>query len=153
LKYRKDFVTNSSSSSYICEICGEVETAWDGLEEVNMAECVNGHVICQDHLLTGKYDDVNCVPAKVCPICQFIEYSEYDLAKYLEIKYGIDREKVFSEVKKVNRRRKKLYDLEYITYVCRQFELNPAEVVAGWKAEFGTYEKLKKYFRNNTKNY
>lgn len=29
MKYRKSFVTNSSSSSFICEVCGEVESGYD----------------------------------------------------------------------------------------------------------------------------
>lgn len=29
MKFRKDFVTNSSSSSYVCEICGRTESGWD----------------------------------------------------------------------------------------------------------------------------
>lgn len=44
MKFRKDFVTNSSSSSYVCEICGRTESGWDmGLSEAEMMECVNGH--------------------------------------------------------------------------------------------------------------
>ena len=47
MKFRKDFVTNSSSSSYVCEICGRSESGWDiGLSECEMMECVNGHVFC-----------------------------------------------------------------------------------------------------------
>ena len=38
MKFRKDFVTNSSSSSYVCEICGRTESGWDmGLSEAEMA--------------------------------------------------------------------------------------------------------------------
>ena len=49
MKFRKDFVTNSSSSSYVCEICGRTESGWDmGLSEAEMMECVNGHTFCCD---------------------------------------------------------------------------------------------------------
>lgn len=52
MKFRKDFVTNSSSSSYTCDICGATESGWDiSLEEAGMVECVNGHTICNDELL------------------------------------------------------------------------------------------------------
>ena len=194
MKYRKDFVTNSSSSSYTCEICGRTESGWDmGLREAEMVECVNGHVFCQDEMFpigekeeliktilenewnkdrycskTNSYRDFNeeelqgmsaedlfdmlCsdggnygVPESVCPICQFIEYSEYDLSNYLEREYHVSRDEVFAEVKKVNRRRKKLYENEYITYVCNKFNLNPAEIVASWKERFGTYAEFEKY--------
>lgn len=195
MKFRKDFVTNSSSSSYVCEICGRTESGWDlGLSECEMMECVNGHTFCCDEALekpskkelikmilengwnnhwdddiddfrdfteeelivmdedelfdgfcseNGHYD----VPECLCPICNFIEYSEYDLSAYLLKEYGISRDEVFAEVKQLNKRRKKLYENEYITYVCKKFDLNPTEIVAGWKEKFGTYHKFKDSLR------
>lgn len=196
MKFRKDFVTNSSSSSYVCEICGRTESGWDmGLRECEMMECVNGHVFCcdealekptkkemikmilenewnkdiwtsrsdgykdytEDELLAMSEDDLFhdfCsesgyydVPECVCPICQFIEYSEYDLSAYLLKEYGISREEVFVEVKKLNKRRRKLYENEYITYVCKKFDLNPTEIVSGWKERFGTYSEFEQWLR------
>ena len=87
------------------------------------------------------------VPECMCPICQFIEYSEYDLSAYLLKTYNVSRDEVFTEVKKFNKRRKKLYENEYITYVCQKFDLNPTEIVAGWKDQFGTYSEFKKWLR------
>ena len=47
MKYRKDFVTNSSSSSFVCEICGNVDSGYDcSASELGFAECVNGHCFC-----------------------------------------------------------------------------------------------------------
>jgi len=180
MKFRKDFVTNSSSSSYVCEICGETASGWDiSLSEAEMVECENGHVICEsemlpisredliammvkdfDHIaeefddksddeILSSYlseDDVRYgVPECFCPICQFIEYSQGDLAKYLEKKYKVSRAEVFEKVKQLNKRRKKLYDSEYVTEVCSRFNLNPTEIVAGLKAEFGSYRRFKNY--------
>lgn len=195
MKFRKDFVTNSSSSSYVCEICGRTESGWDlGLNECEMMECVNGHIFCCDEALEkpskkelikmilengwnnhwdDKIDDFRdfteeelivmdedelfdgfCsengyydVPECLCPICNFIEYSEYDLSAYLLKEYGISRDEVFAEVKQLNKRRKKLYENEYITYVCKKFDLNPTEIVAGWKEKFGTYKEFKESLR------
>lgn len=200
MKFRKDFVTNSSSSSYVCEICGRTESGWDlSLSECEMMECVNGHVFCVDESLdlpskkemiktimenewnkksnynwrTGErtetiytehelleMEDYTIffdffseegyynVPECVCPICQFIEYSEYDLSAYLLKKYGISRDEVFEEVKKLNKRRRKLYENEYITHVCKKFNLNPAEIVAEWKEKFNTYSEFKQWLRS-----
>ena len=199
MKFRKDFVTNSSSSSYVCEICGRSERGWDmGLRDCEMMECQNGHVFCceealpfpsktemiktilenewnvrrnynwrtgettkqtytKDELLEMKdetiffdfYNDEGYynVPECMCPICQFIEYSEYDLSAYLLKEYGISRDEVFAEVKQLNKRRRKLYENEYITYVCKKFDLNPTEIVAGWKERFGTYSEFKQWLR------
>lgn len=93
---------------------------------------------------SGYYD----VPECMCPICQFIEYSEYDLSAYLLKEYGIPRDEVFAEVKKLNKRRRKLYENEYITYVCQKFNLSPTKIVAGWKERFGTYSGFKQWLRS-----
>jgi len=45
----------------------------------------------------------------------------------------------------MNNTYKKLYENEYITYVCKKFNLNPTEIVTEWKEKFGTYSKFKKW--------
>lgn len=51
MKFRSDFVTNSSSSSFICSACGNVEAGYDmSLSDANMVECENGHTICEYHV-------------------------------------------------------------------------------------------------------
>jgi hypothetical protein len=56
MKYRLDFVTNSSSSSFICDVSGSIEGGFDcSLEDVGMYECVNGHVFDESYLV-GSVD-------------------------------------------------------------------------------------------------
>lgn len=188
MKYRKCHVTNSSSSSFVCDICGRIESGWDmGISEAEMYKCVNEHTFCCDEALDVNKEDLikmileegwnkasngdviteeefndmewedvmeYCsdggyyeIPECFCPICNFIEYSESDLSEYLLKEYDIPRDEVFAEVKAFNKRRKKLYDNEYITYVCKKFNLNPTEIVAGWRDRFGTYAAFKEYLR------
>lgn len=57
MKYRKDFVTNSSSVAYVCEITGRADGGRD--EEVSMSdlgfvECQNGHVFDMGLTLSSK---------------------------------------------------------------------------------------------------
>ena len=53
-KKRKYFVSNSSSSSFICEICGRTETGFDAcLSDFGYVECENGHTFCDEELLEG----------------------------------------------------------------------------------------------------
>ena len=183
-KYRKDFVTNSSSSSYVCDICGEDASGWDmGLEDAGMYECENGHTICEDEILeeinykdylesqieNGDVELMNRIndededledlayqyeiryylPEKYCPICQFISYSESDMYKYLSKLYNISPDVVFAKVKEGNKRRKKLYDSEYIEYVCNEFDLVINSVINEIKAKFSTYKAFKEFLRDN----
>ena len=179
MKYRKSFVTNSSSSSFVCDICGRVEIGYElSISDAEMYQCVNGHTFCWDEALeVSKEDLIEMITGNVwnkssskeklskieseelmeyvndfyevsecfCPICNFIVYSQSDLAKYLLKEYGVPRDEVFEEVKSLNKRRKKLYDNEYITYVCKKFDLNPPEIVESWKKRFGTYAEFEKY--------
>ena len=51
MKIRTGFVSNSSSSSFICEICGKEVSGMDMcLYEAQMVECLNGHTFCKDHI-------------------------------------------------------------------------------------------------------
>jgi len=59
MKIRLDFVSNSSSSSYLCEVCGEIEFGFDASkEELGMCSCSRGHTFCIEHKipLTIPYD-------------------------------------------------------------------------------------------------
>jgi hypothetical protein len=51
MKIRNGFVSNSSSSSYICEICGRSASGWDlSAGEAEMVTCQEGHLICSSHV-------------------------------------------------------------------------------------------------------
>jgi len=50
MKIRKGFVSNSSSSSFICDVCGQDASGYDmSLSDAEMYECENGHIFCEDH--------------------------------------------------------------------------------------------------------
>jgi len=52
MKFRKDFVTNSSSSSYICEITGDTRETYNGeLESSGLIQCVNEHVFDDSYVI------------------------------------------------------------------------------------------------------
>ena len=52
MKIRNGFVSNSSSSSFTCDVCGESQSGMDmGLSEAGMFECENGHTCCESHQL------------------------------------------------------------------------------------------------------
>lgn len=65
MKIRKGFVSNSSSSSYTCEVCGNTESGMDighgcGDEGTGMFDCENGHTVCTQHgigVTKGSWND------------------------------------------------------------------------------------------------
>ena len=116
MKIRLDYVTNSSSSSYVCLICDNEVCGMDiGLSEADMCECVNGHVFCTDHKLEPAKDivvktdgdededddddDCYAVPKKYCPLCSMQEVSDIDLLQYLIVLSGHSRKVLENTIK------------------------------------------------------
>lgn len=118
MKFRKSFVTNSSSSSYICEYCGKEASGWDmSLSEAEMIECVNGHTVCEECIdsktlkyLYDNYADEDKdtywedwryeLPEKYCPICSFDVFLDSDILKFLEKFHSINMDDIKNEIKK-----------------------------------------------------
>lgn len=152
MKVRFGFVSNSSSSSFVCEICGHTETGYDAsLEDVGFVQCEHAHIFCDEHVINtdegveyeDEYDEY--LKAKHCPICQFEEYSQSELVTYLVKEYNIPKDLVFSEIKAINKRRKKLYDHEYIEYVFKKNNLTDDIILQLLKDKFKNYNKFNNY--------
>lgn len=104
MKVRIGFVSNSSSSSFVCDVCGEEQSGWDMcLSEAEMSECVNGHTFCNDHKIEAPDVEVNedednddsyDVPADKCPCCTFQVVSNWDLINFLLKEKGMTRDEV-----------------------------------------------------------
>ena len=116
MKIRTGFVSNSSSSSFVCEVCGEIESAWDAsLDEMGMYECVAEHIFCQGHTDDVEFEDVDeddpnwdgetHVLSKYCPICKLTVLSDRDLTNYLLESVGKTPTEILVEVK-----------VKYVTY-------------------------------------
>ncbi len=57
MKRRQGFVSNSSSSSFICDVSGGVEGGYDlCLSEAEMYECANGHTFYEHYLVGSEAD-------------------------------------------------------------------------------------------------
>lgn len=56
MKTRLGFVSNSSSSSFVCDLTGRVESGYDmPLTDAGMFECINGHTVSDDLKLSPKF--------------------------------------------------------------------------------------------------
>lgn len=53
MKLRMGFVSNSSSSSFVCDVSGEVESGWDlSLSDCDYYQCESGHTFAGCYLLS-----------------------------------------------------------------------------------------------------
>ena len=107
MKRRKGFVSNSSTSSFVCEACGVTEAGMDlTLEEACMFECEYGHVIhmdCSTHeteierewCRSEVYDKI---PTKFCPVCSLEKISDCSLLKYLCKKFDTNKTEIVKEI-------------------------------------------------------
>lgn len=162
MKIRTCFVSNSSSSSCVCDLCNKTFTGWDAcLSDAGMFSCVNGHTICKDESVIDFADwrdeheqrevageslepfEYN-VPEKYCPFCCMIEFTQGDLKWYLFKKTGIPDDEVFAEVKAANKRRKKLYSSEYVMFALARLGIKTEDLVKEIKEKFPTYAEFRK---------
>jgi len=151
MKIRTGFVSNSSSSSFVCDVCGHAEEIRDSdFSYASIIHCENGHVICRDELIDWKEETIysdeygDCVEEKYCPICQFEVSGKYDIQRYFLKTTNITEDEVFESIKKINKRRKKLYPNEYVNYIYSKTGIIEGELLAKLKEEFGTYDNFRK---------
>ena len=52
MKIRIGFVSNSSSSSYVCEITGKPFEIWDECFDGNLRRCIKGHIFQEEFLVS-----------------------------------------------------------------------------------------------------
>jgi hypothetical protein len=155
MKIRSGFVSNSSSSSFVCDLCSETESAWETPEE--WVYCKNDHWLCYECApeIPEKNEDVDddedsdySLPSLLCPFCTFQALRDRDMKRYLQKKYQINEDLVFTEVKKANKRRRVLRDYEYNTYVCRQENLTGEQILEEIKSKFSDYDSFLYYCRS-----
>ncbi len=59
MKVRHGFVSNSSTSSFLCGVCGNIEAERDmRISEAGMIQCKNDHIFCEGHS-EKKFDDLS----------------------------------------------------------------------------------------------
>ena len=120
MKKRLGFVSNSSSSSFLCDVCEQEGCGYDASpSDFDMAVCEKYHTFCYDHAIepekpctvtnydgsVSTYENMfeaeefeGEVPSQYCPICAFEKLSVRDYRKYLE-KTDRGMEAIFKEIR------------------------------------------------------
>jgi len=203
MKYRIGFVTNSSSTSYTCQISGETETFWDGSDprDYGFVRCENEHTILEEYIhdmgveelykyivdnfdlefiVTENYinDEIKelihailnnqeldifskekivnyfrneyiegNIFACECPICRMERIALDDVVKYLQKKTKISDQEVLQHVKTINKRRRRIYNNDYIEYACNSLGVNEADIENEIKENFQNYNDFREYLR------
>ena len=111
MKIRTGFVSNSSSSSFICDYCGDVESGYDlSMEDVEHAQFTCGHEVCLSHIPDsiresdeweeawseeGGWD----MPEKWCPICNFEVIDDATVLAFICKVCDFDRNTIKNEIR------------------------------------------------------
>ena len=103
MKIRTGFVSNSSTSSFICCVCGNMEAGSDscGMEDYGFLRCEKEHELeigCAGEPDDDKYNEDGELKSKHCPICNFTIVSIDDRKKYIYKKFGIKDENIDKEI-------------------------------------------------------
>lgn len=86
MKIRLGFVSNSSSTSFTCHVCGEVATGMDLSRcDSGMVGCENGHFICNDHVIGDMYNEPTFEQKKEA-LLRYADFTEEELRKSIEEK-------------------------------------------------------------------
>jgi len=125
MKIRQGFVSNSSSSSFVCDVSGYEVSGFDlCLWEVGMVQCKNGHTFREEYII-GSTEEAEqtylanlkknnpelshwtdedllndyYIPANNCPVCQFTTVTERDILALVLADKDFTKEQLAEEIK------------------------------------------------------
>lgn len=175
MKIRLCYVSNSSSSSYVCDICGQADGGYEiTLDEANMYQCERWHVFCKDHAIgpqteeeraeyvyKKRFDEIYFSSdyyvgeeekrAFIKEIEDLYEKKDYkSLSGYFHLTYDNDGEYIIEEACPIcNRADISQHDL--LSFLKCITGLRPSDVLLMFQKNFKSYDDLKDYLNKNEK--
>lgn len=174
MKIRNGFVSNSSSSSFMCDVCGETISGYDiSLSDYEMNQCASGHIYC-DSEAPEVEDEVKIAWVKAH--CD----KEIKRLKDWQTRYNEDHHDEIEELKEIKadvENRFEEYIEEYMDeecetpeafcpicqmtevsdsdmneYLYKKFNLDPVKVKAEIKSTFATFEQFQTHLQHGGTN-
>ena len=156
MKIRNGFVSNSSSSSFICDVCGNEQSGMDlSLSECEMNECKNGHTFCDEHKIEGYQITIAEKKARMLD-CSY-HWPKEEVEKMdddtIEEEYG----DYFDDDERYECSEKSCPICQFqnatvsdiAAYYLKKAGVKPAEIVSLFKEEFGDYSKLAEFIKKD----
>lgn len=168
MKLRLGYVSNSSSSSYTCDVCGRNESGYDlSLSEIDMKSCRCYHEFCDEHMITSfpikniinllkEYQDEEDIkdlyeklkvlpPDTIFSEDTFPEDYELFYDFFVEEEGGYDVPSCFCPVCNLDN----ILVGDVLTYILKKYNLKKDDVENEIKQEFNNLEELKNHLNSN----
>lgn len=161
MKVRTGFVSNSSTTSFECDICGYSETYHDSIScsDFDVIYCEFGHCLCVHHIeeyfpdVGDNYENEDGeLSVEYCPFCQNILFTNKDLGLYLLKEHGVPKEEVFAYIKSINKRRRVLRDEEYVEYVLKKIGKTSEDIELDINVKFKTFADFWEYITSKNED-
>jgi len=162
MKIRNGFVSNSSSSSFTCDVCGTTESGMDATPgEFDMSECVNGHTFCNDHapesepMTPKQYRDSIREQIQSCDWSSK-ERIQSDIAE-MEMVPDDEIEEFYNDNYSDNGVPEcqcpictftELSDADGFSYLKKKFSMGNKEILEAIKVHFKTYGEFRNFLEN-----
>lgn len=155
MKIRKGFVSNSSSSSFICDVSGEEHQGMDMcLEDACMYCCEEVHYFLEEFLIGEIPEDHESddgdrygIPKENCPICSFKYLMEDSMVLYIEKFYKITSNQVFDYMKSTNKRLRKLRNVYWFAYLEKERNVTKLQLEAEIKSKYKNVDEFENGLR------
>ena len=147
MKIRNGFVSNSSSSSFVCQICGEKASGWDMCHrDAGMVSCKNGHTFCLDHLVMADEFHDACRRGSEIDYDKWCDLSKDEQKDWRKIGIPDDYQDYevptdFCPICSFQ----KIDPEDVVAYMLKKHGVTRADVLAELQKRFASYSELKDF--------